>query len=204
MRSKIVSRRCRSYVVAPLVTVALLAGCASPSYVTLLENPDGRSGNQVVVQGDRGQQILDRPGMAAPLDGSKAPAPIDPEQVKRDFAAALSARPALPMRFILYFESGGAQLTTESQALVPQIVEAVRSRVAADVSIIGHTDTVGAAQANEALGRERAHSVAALLRVAGLQIRAVLIGSHGESNLLVMTPDESSEPRNRRVEVTVR
>jgi len=35
-------------------------------------------------------------------------------------------------------------------------------------------------------------------------VDAVVVESHGKRNLLVPTPDETPEPRNRRVEITIR
>ena len=81
---------------------------------------------------------------------------------------------------------------------------AVGRRPAVDISIIGHTDTVGAADQNRELALTRARAVAGLLTAGGLQALAISVESHGESNLLVKTPDETPEPRNRRVEITVR
>ena len=110
----------------------------------------------------------------------------------------------LPRRYLLYFQTGGLELTEESRALLPQIVDDVRTRPAADVSVIGHTDTVGSADANEALGLKRAQGMADLLLEQGLKPFALSVESHGESDLLIPTPDETDEPRNRRVEVSVR
>jgi outer membrane protein OmpA-like peptidoglycan-associated protein len=39
---------------------------------------------------------------------------------------------------------------------------------------------------------------------AGLDASTVEVTSHGETDLLVKTPDETPEPRNRRVEIAVR
>jgi outer membrane protein OmpA-like peptidoglycan-associated protein len=180
-----------------------LTGCASKSYITLLESPDGSTG-KVILTGARGEQVIDRAGQGAPLDGSKAAAPVDPETLKKDFAAAMAARPQLPERFLLYFEAGGARLTAESAALLPQIIVETGKRSVVDMSIIGHTDTAGKAEANEALALKRAEGVANLFREAGLKVHTLTVESHGERNLLVPTPDNTAEARNRRVEVSVR
>ena len=57
---------------------------------------------------------------------------------------------------------------------------------------------------NEQLGMERARQVGTLLTGLNLTVDKVAIESHGEKNLLVATPDNTDEPRNRRVEITVR
>lgn len=197
----------------PLVASAvalslLLAGCAAPppartSYVVLLPSPDGSVG-QVVVQGQGGQQVLSKAQQAVALDGKTPPYEVKAEDLQRDFGAAMAARPPLPEQFLLYFETGGAKLTAESQALLPQIVARAKARAALDLSVIGHSDTQGKAEANEALAFKRATAIADQLRALGLMDAVLSIESHGERNLLVATPDDSAEPRNRRVEITLR
>lgn len=188
-----------------LLATVLLSACASKpvSYVTLLESPDGTTG-KVVVKGSKGEQVIDKARHAVPLDGSTAAAPVDEEKFKKDFSDAIAARPLLPERFLLYFESGGAQLTAESAALLPKIIEATAKRPGVDVSIIGHTDTVGKAEVNEGLALKRAQAIADLIKEKGLKVGALSVESHGERNLLVKTPDETAEPRNRRVEISIR
>lgn len=180
-----------------------LAGCASKSYIVLLENPQGGVGS-VQITGKNGTQTIDRARYAADLDGAQAPQPVDPQRFDKDFAGVLAARPALPASYLLYFQSGGSELTEESRALLARILDDAKGRAAVDVSVIGHTDTVGSAEANEALGLQRAQGVADLLKSQGLQAQALRVESHGERNPLVSTPDETDEPRNRRVEVSVR
>lgn len=193
--------------ILPAALVILLGACASPpkpdSYAALLENPDGSTG-RIVVRGSKGEQLIDQARSGAPLDGSQPAAPVSAEKLQRDFGAALAARPPLPERFLLYFDSGGVVLTAESAALLPKIIDSVTRRPGVDVSIIGHTDTLGKAEANAILALKRAQAIADLLKEKGLRAAALSIESHGESNLLVRTPDETPEPRNRRVEISIR
>ncbi len=198
-----------------LLSAALFAGCATPppapppqpskpqSYVLLLENADGSVG-AVTMSGAKGQVVIDRARQGANLDGATQPYTVDEDTIRKDFGAALSAQPQLPATFMLYFESGGAQLTPESQGLIPKVIEAVRGRPAPDVSVIGHTDNTGTAEANDQLGLERAQALAKLMQEAGLKAHDLTIASHGARNLLVSTPPNTAEPRNRRVEITVR
>jgi outer membrane protein OmpA-like peptidoglycan-associated protein len=189
---------------ATLLGLAMLAGCVGPrSYVVLLPSPDGSVG-QVVVQGKRGEQVLTLASQGAALDGGAPPFEVTPDKLQKDFGAAMTARPPLPEQFLLYFESGGSELTEQSKALLPRIVERSKERLSVDMSVIGHSDTQGAAEANESLSRQRADAIAQQLRDLGLTDIAIAVESHGERNLLVTTPDETSEPRNRRVEVTLR
>jgi peptidoglycan-associated lipoprotein len=188
-----------------LLTAAtlLLAGCAPKSYVVLIDSPDGTTG-EVVVRGQKGEQVIRASGQGAPLDGSARPAPVDKAKLDKDFGAAIAARPEIPVKYLLYFESGGTRLTQEAQALLPKIVADASGRPAVDVSVIGHTDTVASEKTNEELSLKRAQFVADLLKNRGLKIHALNIEWHGKRNLLVKTSDNTPEAKNRRVEVSVR
>jgi outer membrane protein OmpA-like peptidoglycan-associated protein len=72
------------------------------------------------------------------------------------------------------------------------------------VAVIGHTDTTGSAAGNFALGLKRAQMIQNLLVNEGLDASLIEVTSLGESDPLVRTADEVLEPRNRRVEISVR
>jgi len=187
-----------------LLGCCLLMACSPRSYVTLLENTDGSVG-KVLVSGEKGSSIIDKPSFGAALDGSsKEPFSVSGERIDQDFKQALDAQPVLPKRFLLYFETGGAQLTAESQQLLPQVLDEILRHPAVDISVIGHTDTAGDAEKNQELGLTRAQSVADLLISKQVQVLELTVSSHGESNLLAPTPDNTPEPLNRLVEISVR
>ncbi|WP_210542545.1 OmpA family protein [Rhodoferax sp. PAMC 29310] len=186
-----------------LALAALLSACAGPrSYVALLTSPDGTLG-QVTLTGAQGAQVLTQDHTAAALDGSTPPFEVTPKQLQKDFGAALAARPPLPEQFLLYFNQG-SELTAESKLVLERLLARAKSRTSLDISVIGHTDTQGASAANQALALERANAMAEQLRSLGLQDAVMAVESHGERNLLAPTADEVAEPRNRRVEITLR
>jgi len=199
------------FIVCAVLIVAM--GCATTpppaaslpkSYVVLMDNEDGSVG-QLAVSSAKGEVLLSKPRTGVDLDGSTStPYAVDESRINKDFSEALGAQPPLPVSFMVYYKAGGTVLTDESQALIPAIMEAARNHPAPDVSVIGHTDTVGNSEANERLGLQRAQSVAEIIKRAGLQVHDMTIVSHGERNLLVATPDNTPEPKNRRVEITVR
>jgi outer membrane protein OmpA-like peptidoglycan-associated protein len=190
--------------VSSLLLVSLLAACAgNSSYVVLLPSPDGSVG-QVTVKGKGGVQTLTQVQHGLLLDGSESAFAVSTEQLLRDFGPAMAARPMLPEQFLLYFQTGGSELTAESRVLLSRIVERALARQSLDMSVIGHSDTQGAADANEALAFKRATSIAETLRSMGMSKAEITIESHGERNLLVATPDNTPEPLNRRVEITLR
>ncbi len=65
--------------------------------------------------------------------------------------------------------------------------------------IAGHTDTVGAAPYNLKLSGRRAQAIAGAFRKRGLRI-PIFYEGFGEHAPLVSTPDETDEPKNRRVD----
>lgn len=197
-----VDRKSRQAAVFALALLSLGA-CAPQSYVVLLPDADGSLG-KVIVRGKGGEQVLSQAREGVSLNADQAPEIIAQERIDKDFGAAMLARPMQPRRFVLYFQSGGLELTPESQALMQKVREAVEERPAADISVIGHSDTVGKADLNEALALKRAQAIAAQLVEQGVKPLAMLVESHGERNLLVPTADETPEPRNRRVEISVR
>lgn len=203
----------------PTLTVALIVSAcggvpppAAPvrppaDLVVLVTDPeDGKLGSAVVrAQGGAVELSLD--GASTRIVGGQPPSPpatLLPDEIQRLFGSALGARPLAPRRFFLYFQTGSDDLTPDSQAEAPQIVAFVRDRPVPDVSIIGHTDTTGAALANTELGLRRATLIGNQLITAGLPADQIDVTSHGEANLLVQTADNVPEARNRRVEVTVR
>jgi outer membrane protein OmpA-like peptidoglycan-associated protein len=125
-------------------------------------------------------------------------------EVQRVFGRALAALPPAPRHFTLHFRFESDVLTAASTALIPEILKTVKGLAFPEVVVVGHTDTMGTSRANYALGIKRANSVREILVRAGLSPATVEVTSHGEADLLVKTPDNTPEPRNRRVEITVR
>jgi outer membrane protein OmpA-like peptidoglycan-associated protein len=158
-----------------------------------------------VQEGGR-ELLLDTPYASARTapGGGLAPAPATPEEVRAVFAAALAAEPPRPVTFILYFVEATEQFTPETQALVDQVLAAIATRPAPELTVAGHTDTVGTDQYNDALSLRRAERVRALLIARGIDPARIGAVGRGKRELRVPTPDGVAEPRNRRVEITVR
>jgi outer membrane protein OmpA-like peptidoglycan-associated protein len=190
-----------------LVLLVLAAGCSPGSVVVLMPNPDGKVG-QVSVSNQGGSQVLTKAGQATFVrDAQTAPqAPVVMKQAEIDkrFGTALAARPSPPVGFILYFRSDSTKLVKGSKALLPKIISMIKSRESVDISVVGHCDTVGDDAYNLRLSRRRAVVVAKILIKNGVDPEALEITSHGKRRPLIPTGDNVREPRNRRVEVTVR
>jgi outer membrane protein OmpA-like peptidoglycan-associated protein len=202
--------------IAVAVTLALAAaGCvrprpttpAAPDVVAVAPAPESSDIGVVTVRTPGGEVTLDAAYEATTVTPGRAPSPpavLPTDEVRRLFGDVVASLPPPARRFLLYFDIGADTLTPASQALVPDILATVAARPAPEVSVVGHTDTTGTPAANVDLGLRRAALIRDLLVGAGLDGGLVEVTSHGESNPVVPTPDNTAEARNRRVEVTVR
>jgi len=178
-----------------------------PTLVALLPDPDTGTTGRARVSNEFGSTNLASPRAATRVTMDGPPGSVttlSDADVKRLFGEALAALPPAPRHFILYFRFESDALTPESTALVPEILKTVKELPVPEVVVVGHTDTMGEAKANLALGLKRATSVRNILVGAGLAPSTIEVTSHGEADLLIKTPDNRAEPRNRRVEITVR
>ena len=175
--------------------------------IVLAAEPESGQVGRMLVRTSTGEMELAERGASTTLVAGRSPGAVvvmSDAEIQQLFGSALAIRPPAARRFDLYLETGTDTLTRESRGRVTELVEAVVNRVAPDVSIIGHTDTTGTAASNVDLGLRRASLLRTLLVEAGLDPGVVEVTSHGETDPLVPTPDETAEARNRRVEVIVR
>jgi len=193
---------------------AVIAGCASElpqpagvpaDRVVLLPGGDGGTGALVVVQG--GQKAVLDSGYAtarAGPGGSLEVGTADAAEVRAEFASALQALPAAPTSFLVYFVFGQDELTEESRKAIAPLLDAVARRPAPEITVIGHADRVGAEQVNDALSAKRAEHVKEMLIQRGIPAARIVAAGRGSREPLVKGTEGVAEPRNRRVEITVR
>jgi hypothetical protein len=175
--------------------------------VVLLPDPETGTTGRIHVSNGLGAVDMSTARTATLVTGDGRPGPITTmteSEITRVFGAALAALPPAPRHFTLQFRFESDALTTESAALVPEILQTVKATPVPEVVVVGHTDTMGDKKANVALGLKRANSVKDILTTAGLALATIEVTSHGEGDLLIKTRDNTPEPRNRRVEITVR
>jgi outer membrane protein OmpA-like peptidoglycan-associated protein len=176
--------------------------------IVLLPGEDPKASGRVTVSNRAGQTVeLSSSRQSTQVAANKPPTPpatLDEAEVDRIFGEAIKTLPPEPHHFQLYFRFESDELTDESRALVPEILRLVGERPFPDVTIVGHTDTTGASKSNYDLGLKRATTIRNWLVARGLETRLVEVASHGEADLLVPTGDNTPEPRNRRVEISIR
>lgn len=192
---------------AGLLALAVLSSCATHDRVVLLPAADGRVGKVMVKSRAGDKQVLLESAFAeaqTSSSGENESAILQPTTVRRDFGEVLAAMPQRPLLVVLNFEGDSTELDADSRARLPQVLASIASRPAPEAVLVGHTDRVGALDYNDKLGLARAEVVRAALTSIGLKPADIRVTSRGEREPLVATPDETSEPRNRRVEVIVR
>jgi OOP family OmpA-OmpF porin len=185
--------------------VAVLTACAPTTRVILLPEASGKA-TAVEVKTAGASQVLSLPYQTANVDqnGGVVLTTTEPAEVKERYGQLLAQRPAADESFLLYFEPGTSQLTSESQALVPAILTRARGRSGGEIIVIAHTDRVGTLAANDALSLQRARAIRDIFLVQGFKPELVDAVGRGERAPLVATDDEVAEPQNRRAEVLVR
>ena len=190
-------------IVAPLVFGSLPALAQSnPSADQIIKSlkPSGD-----LTQGTRGIRL------AAPSGDTTAPAATAPAtrqgpRVAANRQGAPTAHDAVDpsVSLTVNFASGSADLTADAIRTLDELGRALASK---DLStyrfrIEGHTDTVGSRDYNQALSERRAAAVVDYVAhkygVDPARLQAVGLGEDG---LLVQTPADTPEPRNRRVQV---
>ena len=190
------------------LAVLLLVGCAKPArddlYV-LMPGPDGKTGALTVESGGQ-QAVLDRPYAAARVKepGRVEAGSVTEPEARQAFGAALEAQPGRPTSFLLYFLENHDELTPDSRQLLARVVDEIARRPAPEIVVIGHTDRVGPVPYNDTLSLRRAERVRDELVKVGIAAERVRVEGRGEREPLVPTADEVAEPRNRRVEISVR
>ncbi|MFN6953726.1 MAG: OmpA family protein [Acetobacteraceae bacterium] len=153
---------------------------------------------------------------ATPLVGTQAPAtqPVAPQAAP---PATATARPAPPpprettapadvpaVSLTVTFATGSARLTPQAEQTLNTLGRALASAELAPFRfrIEGHTDTTGSRALNQALSEERAAAVRDyLIQRHGISPQRLVAVGFGQDQLLVPTPDNTPEARNRRVQV---
>ena len=185
--------------------IGLLNACAPATRVTLLPQAGGAC-SAVAVSTGKGEQVLNQPYQVADVsrNGTISPDTTTAEKVREAYPRLIALQPQPPERFVLQFEPGTSQLTTESQTQLSQVLTRAGARAGGEIVVTGHTDRQGSVEANDQLSLERAQAIRALLIERGFDAALIEAVGRGEREPAVPTDDEVAEPRNRRAEVVVR
>ncbi|MCX4187498.1 OmpA family protein [Methylophaga sp. OBS4] len=180
------NRLCRLYL--PLIVAFFVTGCSS------IHNSIGP---------DRAESEL-RDSVEAPVElaGGESPFCAKPE-MEIPVTPELVRAPE-PFKVNLYFLLDKVEFTPESQVESKKVYKEIIDRDFSEIIIVGHTDTAASNAYNDALSQRRAERVQQDLINMGVPRDVIRISSEGEYRLLIATPDETVEVRNRRVEINAR
>jgi len=165
----------------------------------------GKVGTVDVILGEGKNAVLHGPYSAMSLAGDEHKAFVGNEaQMRELFGSALGAMPKPPIAATLYFMLGKDELTPESRAEAENIYRSFIERQAPEIFIVGHTDTLGSKKHNLKLSLKRAEKVRQSLIQLGVPAESIHLTGKGEEELLIQTPDNTKQPKNRRVDINVR
>jgi outer membrane protein OmpA-like peptidoglycan-associated protein len=101
------------------------------------------------------------------------------------------------------FDTGQANLKPGAREKLARIAGVLLSQPELQVTVEGHTDSVGSQSYNQDLSERRAHSVRDYLVKQGIAPAAVGTAGHGESQPLVSNDTPAGRQQNRRVEIVI-
>ncbi len=173
--------------------------------ITLLPDAHGKAG-AVVVNTKQGEYTLSNAfgTLAVRQDNSLNPKPSTAAEIHQKYGELLAIQPKEAMSFTLFFNNGTDSLTPDSASTIASIKSEIANYPATEISVIGHTDSVGTAEDNDALSIKRAMATRGILVESGINPEIIEAQGRGERELLIKTEDEVAEPKNRRVEVNMR
>jgi len=105
------------------------------------------------------------------------------------------------------FEHDRAELTPKAKAWLDEQIDgykraADRERIA-EIRVIGHTDSTGTEEYNQALSERRAAAVARYLAENGIPERLIVVEGRGTSQAIASNATKAGRAQNRRVEIDV-
>lgn len=103
----------------------------------------------------------------------------------------------------IYFDTGSNAINARGQMIVKNVAYVFANGGPARVTVIGRTDRVGSAPDNVALSARRANAVRDALVAAGVPAASIDTSWIGEGTQTAAMADESVDPRNRAVDVTL-
>lgn len=141
---------------------------------------------------------------ASENDGSYSMTVSEREAMKQDIAVNELADKLAKDGFVtLYvtFDTGKATIKPDSATTLDDAAAALKVAAALRVEVAGHTDNVGAPEANLRLSQERAQAVMAALVARGIKADRMTAKGYGQTTPVADNRTEEGRAKNRRVEL---
>jgi OOP family OmpA-OmpF porin len=163
--------------------------------------------------------IVTAAGLALAACGQQADAPpsdaeptVSPEPVsiiRDDVDVPRPETPLSPLETSISFGDNGAELGTEAEAKIDELLASPQMEAGGQIVIGGHSDSSGTDDANLRVSQRRADAVRDYLVENGVAEGRITVIAFGEQNPVKPnanpdgTPNEAGRAANRRVEITV-
>jgi len=99
------------------------------------------------------------------------------------------------------FDTGKSIIRSESQPIIEQIVQMLKSNPDLKIGVEGHTDNVGNPASNKTLSEARAKSVVSAIVSQGIVAERLIPVGHGQDKPIADNNTEEGRAKNRRVEL---
>jgi OOP family OmpA-OmpF porin len=113
------------------------------------------------------------------------------------------APPPPSKSWMVFFDTNSTTLSQQSAMTVSEAANVAKSTPNARVAVTGFTDTDGPPAYNQQLSLRRADAVKNALMRSGIAPQAITVNGAGEGGLLIETPDQTKNEKNRRVQIVV-
>jgi outer membrane protein OmpA-like peptidoglycan-associated protein len=99
------------------------------------------------------------------------------------------------------FDTGKSVVKPESQPIIEQIVQMLKSNPDLKIGVEGHTDNVGTPASNKTLSEARAKSVVSSIVAQGITAERLSPAGYGQDKPIGDNNTEEGRAKNRRVEL---
>lgn len=113
------------------------------------------------------------------------------------------APPPPTKSWMVFFDTNSTTLSQQGSMTVTEAATVAKSMSTSRVAVTGFTDTDGAPAYNQQLSIRRADAVKTALVRNGIAPQAITVNGSGEAGLLIETPDQTKNEKNRRVQIVV-
>jgi OOP family OmpA-OmpF porin len=113
------------------------------------------------------------------------------------------APPPPSKAWMVFFDTNSTTLSQQATMTITEAVNVAKSMPNARVAVTGYTDTDGSPAYNQQLSIRRADAVKNALVSNGIAPQAISVNGTGEAGLLIETPDQTKNEKNRRVQIVV-